>query len=474
MANFLSRLMPKWLMRAPAEGEYRPGPYALTGGLLSATAGRFINWWQLGYSLNPYSESSAMVEACISAYSQTVAMCPGTHWRKLDNGGRERVENSALSRILLRPNDYQTISDFLLNATRRLYEDGEAFALAVPNGRGEISELHLMRYGAPFIAAADGSIFYRLGGNEVAEARFDLGRPVPARNVLHIKLHTPRNPLKGESPILSTMLDRMLAGAALNQQVAFYLNQARPSYTLETDQQLTKEQITELRARWDEQTKGEKAGGTPILAWGLKAKSQTVSAADSQLAEMLKMSDQNVALAFRIPLQVFGLGSTSFASTELLIQSWLASGLGFCLNHIEEGIGQLFGLKGFPDEYLELDTEALQRSAFRERMEGIARAVLTGIYSPDEARNKMDLPAVEGGHGKMPRVQQQVVPLSYGTDLKPPDPSKALPAPPPADPADPPDDTQESDTTDDEQARSIEDFGKQIDELTARHSQSLH
>ena len=91
-------------------------------------------------------------------------------------------------------------------------------------------------------------------------------------------------------------------------------------------------------------------------------------------------------MAFRMPLQVLGLGGTSFASTELLMQSWIASGLGFCLNHVEEAFGQLFGLRGMPDEYLELDTRALLRSSFQERMDGLAKAVQGGIYSPDEAR----------------------------------------------------------------------------------------
>jgi hypothetical protein len=70
-------------------------------------------------------------------------------------------------------------------------------------------------------------------------------------------------------------------------------------------------------------------------------------------------------------------------------------------------------------------------------MEGLARGVISGIYSPDEARASEDLPAVEGGHGAMPRVQQQVVPLSYGTDMKPPEPSapkEALPPPAPVEP----------------------------------------
>lgn len=423
MANWLARLPLPWLRRAN-EGQYRPGPYFLWEGVLAAGPGRFWNYWQAGVNPTPYGDRRAMVEACVSAYSQTVAMCPGDHWRKLANGGRQRVSGSALTLIMKRPNDYQSISDFLLNLTRRLYERGEAFAVAIRDSRGDIAELHLMREGAVRIAE-EGSVFYSLSGNEVLEKRISFELPVPARDVLHVRLHTPRHPLKGESPLLAATLDMALSGAALSQQVAFYLNQARPSFTLETDLALKRDQVLELRRWWEENTSGDNIGKTPILTHGLKAKPVSISPHDGQLAELLKMSDQNIALTLRIPLQILGLGGTPFASTELLMQTWIASGLGFTLNHIEEAFGHLFGLKGMPDEYLELDTKALLRSAYRERIEALARGAQSGIYSPDEARASEDLPAVPGGHGEMPRVQQQVVPLDWVA----PQPA---PSPPPA------------------------------------------
>jgi HK97 family phage portal protein len=233
---------------------------------------------------------------------------------------------------------------------------------------------------------------------------------------------------------------------------------------LETEQQLTKEQTEALRERWNEQTQGDGAGGTPILAWGLKARPVSVSATDGQLAELLKLSDQNVALAFRMPLQVLGLGGNSFNSTELLMQSWIASGLGFCLNHIEEAFGQLFRLRGVPDEYLEFDTRALLRSAYRERIEALARGVISGIHSPDEARAEVDLPAVPGGHGAMPRVQQQVVPLSYGSQMQPTAASPAAPAVPE------PEDSDEENLDE----RGFADYTRDIDKGIARELEKLH
>lgn len=409
-----------------AEGEYRPGPYFLSDGWLPA--GSAWNFWQMGRNPRPYSAQSAMVEACLGAYSQTVAMCPGDHWRLNANGGRERVINSALARILRKPNDYQSISDFLLNLTRTLYANGETFALGLRNDRAEIAQLHLMGSRSCFARVAeDGSVFYSLGGNEIVDHRFDLSA-VPARDVLHVRLHTPRHPLKGESPILAAALAVAAGNAAVERQISFFENQARPSFMLSTDQVLSVDQARQLREAWDAQTKGAAAGGTPILTAGLKPIPVETSAVDAQLAETLKMSDQAVALAFRVPLQILGIGGTPFASTEALMQSWIASGLGFALNHIEEAFGQLFRLRGVPDEYVEFSTKSLLRSAYKDRIEALARGVQGGIYSPDEARAEEELPAVPGGYGSEPRVQQQVLPLSHFDKLLE---QQTAPAPPP-------------------------------------------
>lgn len=429
-----------------AEGSVRPGPYALSDGWLPA--GSAWNFWQMGRNVHPYSSQSAMVEACISAYSQTVAMCPGDHWRLLPDGGRERVTNSALSRILRKPNEYQSISDFLLNLTRSFYFEGNAYALSIRNDRSEVVEMHLMQpQSCRYRVAEDGSIFYDLSGNEIVERRFGSGLVVPARDVLHVRLHTPRHPLRGETPLMAAALSQAAGNATLQRQIAFFENEARPSIMLATDNVLTAEQARQLRTAWDEQTRGSGAGGTPILTAGLKPIPVSTTAVDAQLAETMKKSDQDIALAFRVPLQILGIGGTPYASTEMLMQSWIAMGLGFALNHIEEAFGALFKLKGVPDEYVEFNTAVLLRSAFKDRIEGFARGVQGGIFSPDEARAEFELPAVPGGHGKEPRLQQQVMPLSWHTQ---PSQQPAAPAPPalPAPAVDPADNNEAEDVPD--------------------------
>jgi HK97 family phage portal protein len=430
-----------WLARA-VEGQYRPGPYQLpvTGGWLSADAGQYLNWWQMGYSPMGLPGGPAMVEACVSAYSQTISMCPGDHWRLKHNGGRERVANSAASRILRHPNAYQSMSDFMLNTVRSLYLEGNAYALALRNDRFEVTELHLMNpwQSRPHVSV-DGDIFYSLAGNNVVDRYFEVIPMVPARDVLHIRLHCMDRrwpfPLVGETPLVAAYGDVTTSQSIQNQQNTFYANQARPSAVLSTDLVLDRAQTQELRDRWEDQVRGMHSGGTPILTAGLKVQPWAQSGRDTQIAEVMRLSDEHIALAFRIPLPILGLGRVPHASTEVLMQSWVASGLGFALNHVEEAFGMLFVLKGQPDEYVEFDTSSLLRSAMKERIEALSHGVIGGIYAPNEARRMEGLPDVK--FGDEPRVQQQVVPLSFAGKVppapaSPPSPSTpAVPAPAP-------------------------------------------
>jgi HK97 family phage portal protein len=364
-------------------------------------------------------------------------MCPGNHWRWTADKGRERVSNSALARIIKYPNDYQSISDFLLNVTRYLLEEGNAYALIIRNNRFEPIELHLMNsHSSTPQIAVDGSIFYNLSGNPIVDARIGPNITVPARDVLHIKLHTPRHPLWGETPLAAAALELAAGNAALTHQVKFFLNQSRPSFILSTDANLTIEQVRMLRASWNEQSKGMNSGGTPILSSGLKAQAIGSTAKDAELASILRVSDEAIAHVYRVPLQVLGTGDTPFASTEALMNSWRAGGLGFLLNHIEEAIGLQFRLGGQPEEYLEFDTSALLRSNFKERVEGWAAGTQAGIFDRNTARADFEQAPVKGGDE--PWVQQQDLPLSVAADLakNPPAPPSPIALPAPDEPTD--------------------------------------
>jgi phage portal protein BeeE len=241
-------------------------------------------------------------------------------------------------------------------------------------------------------------------------------------------------PLIGDTPLSSVASSIATYERIKNQQDQFYANQARPSAVLTTDLNLSRTQVEELRDRWNEQAKGLHAGGTPILTQGLRVMpwTQAPPAKDMQLVEMLKFTQNDIALAYRIPPPILGIDRASGYTTEQLMSDWRAGGLGFCLNHVEEAFDRLFDLRGQPDEYTEFNDTALMRSARKDRIEYLVRGVQGGVFSPNEARAQEDLPAV--AYGNEPRVQQQVVPLSAAAaiDPSPLGPAPAVPAAPPA------------------------------------------
>lgn len=453
MLDTLARwVTPRQKANPAGEGNWHPGPYTVSGGYLPA--GAPWNFWQC--DIDPVAAPGcSTVEACVWAYIRAIAQLPGYHKRELENGGTETVTTSALSRLLRAPNGYQTPSDFLVHLIRSLLYTGNSYWIAQRNDRQEVEALHWTDPRSCRVREVKvqgqvfAEIFYEIGENPLINTPSLAGSSlvVPARDVLHVKLDTRRNPLIGETWLSALAPEFATRGAINNAAATFSNNMSRPSGVLTTDQQLTKVQMDDLRARWNEQAKGLNSGGVPILSFGLKFQPISISNEDAQIVEQQKLTDRTIASVFGVPAILLGITDTATQkSAEALMTEWLASGLGFIITHIEQAFDRFIGLDRVPAgrEWTELDTRVLLRSMFSERMDGLAKAVQGGIYAPNEARRLEGLPDAEDGDE--PRVQQQVVPLSFATTPPAPPPTPASPVSPvPAeDPAIAPDDAADA------------------------------
>jgi HK97 family phage portal protein len=438
----LARIVsPRQKANPAGEGNYHPGPYTTSRGVLPSSWGQFLNFWQMDYDPLGPGQGCSTVEACVWAYIRAIAQLPGYHKRGLASGGTETVTTSALARLLRSPSDYQTSSDFLVHLVRSLLYTGNSYWIAQRNSRQEVVALHwtnprLCRVREIRIPGQlYGEIFYEVGDNPLINMPSLAGNSliVPARDVLHVKLDTRRNPLIGET-WLSALAPELATDAAIhNSSATFSSNMSRPSGVLTTDLQIKKVELDQLRALWDEQAKGMNSGGVPILTHGMKFQPISISNQDAQIIEQQKLTDTKIASVFGVPIILLGMAEKmTIKSSEAIMAEWLASGLGFVINHIEQAFDKFIGLDQVTAgrEWTEFDTYVLRRSMFKERIDGLTAGVLGGIYSPNEARALEGYPAVDGG--EEPRVQQQVVPLSFA--LNPPAPP-APPGPPPANPA---------------------------------------
>ena len=214
----------------------------------------------------------------------------------------------------------------------------------------------------------------------------------------------------------------------------------RPSGVLTTDAVLTKAQIQQLRAAFDEQSKDIDKGGIPILAGGLKFSPMSISSQDSEVIATQRMTNEDVCRVYGVPPPIVAdLTHATLNNAETLINHWLAIGLGSLLENLERSLDVAFDLT--VNEYIELDTAALLRTDFLQRVDGYVKGITGGLYTHNEAREEEGLPPVE--FGNQPYVQQQMVPLSYAASQRVPEPT--VPATPPNGPPNSPPEKEDSD-----------------------------
>ncbi len=395
------------------EGSWR-GPFSGRGELGTwFQLGNIEDGWQRNLSLSTGVSRVPAVYACVMAISRAISQCYPKHVREVGDGFEE-VTTSAAYRVLMQPNDYQTTPGFLLNLVSTALFEGEAFAIATRNARFEIDSLHLLPRGvcSPIVDPETKEYFYAVGESPLAPGGADF--IAPARDILHLKFHTPRHPLIGETPIKAAALAIGINVALSQSQAAFFANMNRPSGILSTDATLSKEQMQALRAAFEEQSKGMAAGRIPILGGGLKFSPMSISSQDAELIQAQRMSIEDICRVFGVPPPLVGdLSHATLNNAETLIQHFLAISLGSYLEHIERTFDKLFNLS-LPD-YVELDTQALLRTDFAGRIEALQKGVNGGIFTPNEARRREGMSPIEGGDAVY--MQRQMTPIDKLGDL---------------------------------------------------------
>lgn len=428
LARTAWRVARSWPAAWGLEGSWR-GPFAGIGELGGTyELGRIEDGWQRNLAIATLNgRRIPAVYACVMANARGISQCYPAHKRRDADGNVTTVTTSAASRVLRRPNPIETWPQFILNLVAEVQFDGNAMAVAVRNARGEVTKLwRLPRTHCSPLVSADGSIFYAVGVNVFDPEATEM--ILPARDVLHLRLHTPRHPLLGESPITAAAMAAGINVALSASQLAFFTNMSRPSGVLSTDQPLTSADIEVLRQKMEEASKRWMQGGLPILSRGIKFLPMSINSQDAQLIEAQRLSIEDIARVFGVPLPVIGeLTKATLQNVEHLANLWLAIGLGALLENVERSFDALFELDQVAagNEWIEFDTAALLRTDFAALIDGLTKGIQGGLFAPNEARARMSLSPVP--HGETVYVQQQMVPL--GTQPAAPPATGPAPAP---------------------------------------------
>jgi HK97 family phage portal protein len=378
------------------------------------------NWWQLGFS-KPDTDlalKSAAVYACVSTLAQEIARLRITHYKNPKLKGQEEQYSSHVSRLLNKPNMYQTRSDFFLMIMYALLMNGNAYAIATRDGRGRVIDLTPVNPKAvqPYVVPDTGEIFYQTNVLSSEPGMINPEHFLPQRNVLHIRLLTPTHPLVGVSPLISCNTSVTHGLSIIENSTKFFDNGSKPAGILSTPKPLNKDAAKRLRDAWSSGTTGINAGKVPVLDNDLTFQPMSLSAADSKVIEQYSMTKKDIAIAFKVPLYMVGEGESQFKTAEASQRDFVTRSLGFYIEHIEASLNAFFGFNG-RTELVNFDVErGIMRPEYTVRIEGLAKGVQGGIFTPNEARATEGLKKVKGGDKVV--MQKQNVPIELlGTDV---------------------------------------------------------
>lgn len=350
--------------------------------------------------------------ACLNRISQDIGKLPFSLRQLNEDVWREKT-NPAWSPVLRKPNGYQTAQQFRESWILSKLIDGNTFVLKQRDNRGVVTALYVLDpcRVTPMISEA-GRVFYQLNysiaNNLLPESYPAQQLTVPAIDVIHDRINPFHHQLLGVPPLCAAALAAGKNLKILRNSSKFFDNGANPGGLISGPAGLNEADAADLKKYWNENFQGDNTGKVAVIGADLKFTPFAFKAADSQLVEQMRYSDEQICQPFGIPPFKIGIGS-------------IPAGLGVdainLLYHEDALSGHIEAMENLLDEALALpadwgiwlDTAPLFRMDEGKKADVATKLVGGGVETPNEGRRRFDLPPLEGGDTVY--MQQQDFPL---------------------------------------------------------------
>lgn len=379
-----------------------------SSGIFRSSGELWPGQWQSGTVIecteNLFRFSS--VYACIALISGDIAKLPPRLMRWGENGiWSEVLRESPFLALIRKPNRYQTWAQFTQQWVSSKLIHGNAYVYIERDGRRFPRALYVIdpRYVMPS-EAPDGEVFYQIKRWRLA------GLPegaalVPASEIIHDRMMPIWHPLIGVSPLYASGVAATVGLRIQKNSERLFNNMSRPFGQLTSPATLTQQTVDRLKKEFEENFSGDRIGRLFVAGQGLKFETITMPAQDSQLAEQHKISIEEVARAFHVPLYKISAGQyPNLTSVGAINQDYYNHALQIHLQGIEQCLDAAFGLDGLGLK-IDIDENALMRMDPLGRAEVTDKQIHAGVLSPNEARARDNRQPVTGGDS--PYLQQQ-------------------------------------------------------------------
>lgn len=312
--------------------------------------------------------------ACVRALAEDVAKLPLHLYRRLPDGGRERVTDHPAARVLRRPNEFQT--GFRFRETGQFHAGfrGNAVARVIRYG-GELRELIPQHPDRVTITPENtGGVHYKIGGREYR-------RP----DVLHV----PGLSLDGYSGVSVAKYARETLGLAIatEEHGAKLFSSGALHRGILKHPKLFKDTAAAKRMResFEESRRGH---GSPLIEEGMDYQQMSMSAEDSQFLGTREFQAAEIARWFRMPPHKVGIRKDEkYNSMEHAALEYVTDTLMPWLIRWEEECDWVLLAPAERDFlFFEHNVAGLLRGDIKTRYEAYQTAIMTGFMNRNQAR----------------------------------------------------------------------------------------
>lgn len=351
------------------------------------------------------------VFACITLIASDTAKL-GLKLHQMDNNGVWMpLDGHRLTRLLAKPNTYQTRSQFLECWSISKSARGNAYVLKERDNSGAVVKLHVLHPERVCPLVSDsGEVFYRLNADKLAQVTQGDGSAdgqiiIPASEIIHDRYNCLYHPLVGLSPLYAAATAVIQGRNIQNNSASFFGNNSNPGGILTAPGAISDETARRMKAHWEANYSGpNNAGKVAVLGDGLKYEPMAVTATDAQLIEQLRWTAEVVCSVYHVPPYKIGVGQMpSYNNIQALNQEYYSQ----CLQRLLTDTQRLLndGLDVGERQGYRFDLEALLMMDSQTQMNVLKEGVGSGIFEPNHARRKFNLAPAEGGD--TPYLQQQ-------------------------------------------------------------------
>jgi HK97 family phage portal protein len=347
---------------------------------------------------------------CLKMLSETLGKMPIKFYQETENGIEKAKPNAAYKLLRRRPNPLMTPSTFwaTVEMNKNHYGNGYVWLrrelkLQKFGGSYDLKDMWIMPSDSVQVVIDDvgffggkGSLWYIYTDKYSGEQYF-----LRSHEVLHFKTSYSFDGITGAA--VKDILKATVEGGLESQNFMnnLYKSGLTAKAVLEYTGDLDESAKERLKVGFESFANGSDNAGKIIpVPLGMKLVPLNIKLTDSQFFELKKFNALQIAGAFGIkPNQINDYEKSSYANSEMQQLSFYVDTELFILKQYEEEIDYKILSPVEADEgyFYKFNEKVILRTDSKTQMETLAKAVDSGIYKRNEARETLNLPIAEGG-----------------------------------------------------------------------------